>query len=175
MAHHVRRLIPAAVLAILVLAAACSGSSDDDGGDAVTGQLSLSLTLASGSVAVGAPIPLTVTLKNESAGAITVARPAFVPTMVFLEVTPDGGDALPFDGPWPRLRPLETDAFVALAAGESVDHQLDLAEFYTLAAGTYSVVAYYSNAQDGSHLGLNALVIEPADEIAADAVTLEVQ
>jgi hypothetical protein len=182
-ASRLRPLTIAALLvslrAVLALAAACSGGSDDgdeaSGGTNVTGTLSVSITLAATEVAAGAPIPVTVTLRNEGSAPVTVARPVFMPSMVFLEVTPDGGDPVPFDGPWTLLRPLAADGFVTLAGDESTTGEFDLAEFYTLAAGSYSVVPYYRNAQDGASAGLNALVIEPADEIAGDAVALEVR
>lgn len=175
MTRHPRRLVTIAVLATLVLATACGGGSDEDTDAAVTGTLSVTLTLAADQVAAGAAIPLTVTVRNESGDTLTVARPALVPSMVYLAVTRDGGDVVPFDGPWPRLRPLTADAFVELAAGESVEHAFDLADWYTLPAGTYSIVASYHNEHDGSQLGLSALVIDAADELPSSAVALEVQ
>jgi hypothetical protein len=131
--------------------------------------------VASNRVAAGDAMPLTVTLRNESGGALTVARPAIVPLLVYLEVKRAGGDEVPFDGPWLRPRPLGRDDFVELAAGESVAHDFDLAAFYTLEAGSYSVVARYANPQDGAALGLHALVIDDADAVVSDAVPFEVQ
>jgi hypothetical protein len=175
MTNYSRGLLTVAVVGILVLTAACGGGSDDEGGGDVAGSLSFSLALAADQIDAGAAIPLTVTLKNESGGAVTVARPAIVPSMVYLEVTREGGEVVPFDGPWPRLRPLAANAFVELAAGDTVDHEFDLAGFYTLSAATYTVVAYYRNPQDGAHVGLGALVIADADEVASNTVTLEVR
>lgn len=144
----------------------------DVGSGVADGPLRIGLALRRDQAAVGAAIPLTVTLSNKGDAALTVARPRIVPNMVFLEVTRDGGEEVPFDGPYLELKPLRRDEFVELAPGGSVAHELDLAAFYQLEPGGYTVVAIYRSSQDGSHLGLNAVRV---DEVRSAAVSLRVR
>lgn len=144
----------------------------DVGSGVADGPLRVSLALRSEQVAVGAAIPLTVTLSNNGDAAVTVARPFIVPNLVFLAVTGDCGEEVPFDGPYLRLKPLERDHFAELARGESVTHEFDLATWYQLPPGSYTVTATYRNSRDGSHLGLNAVLV---DEVRSAAASLRVR
>lgn len=172
------RVVVAVAIAVAAAAAlvlvAYRDVAPDRGGDSAAVPLSLSLALARDQVSIGEAIPLTVTLRNTGKTALTAARPAIVPTLVYIEVRARGGDEVPFYGPWLRLSPLGRDSFAELAPGGSAEHEFDLAEFYQLPAGDYTVVANYRNPQDGSHLGLHAFVVA-GDGVSSGGVTLKVR
>ena len=179
-----RNQIQARVLVAVAIAVAAAAAlwlvayrdvAPDPGGDVAAVPLSLSLALASDTGSVDSAIHLTVTLGNEGDTTLTVARPAIVPNLVYLEVTHDNGEEVPFDGPWLTLKPLRQELFAELKPGESVTHELDLAEFYRLPSGGYTVVAIYSNPYDGSQHGLRAVLVTEEAAVRSSGVPLRVR
>ncbi len=156
-----------ALTGVLTLLAACGG--DDDVADAT---IEVSLEAAESTVQLGEPINLTVRLTNVGSDLVTVAKPFFSPNLVFFQVTDSEGEALPFNGPYAKLRPFTEDNFAELESGDSVQQDFDLAQLYEIdEEGSFTVVAKYKNSDDGSQLGLSAFT---TDGLPSNSITIEV-
>lgn len=108
---------------------------------------------------VGGPIRVTFSLINQGETPVTVVRPLVAPNLVEFTVTGPDGKEIPFDGPWPRLRPFPEDYFAELAPGSRASQEFDLAEGFRLTrAGRYRVTAVYRNRDDGARFGKSALM-----------------
>ena len=157
----------ALVLLLALALAACGG--DDDVAEAT---IEVTLEPAESTVQLGEPINLTVRLTNLGLDPVTVAKPFFSPNLVFFGVTDEEGEALPFDGPYARLRPFNENDFVELEPGASVEKSFDLAQLYEIdKAGSFTVVATYKNFDDGSQAGLSAFT---TDGLPSNSITIEV-
>ena len=122
--------------------------------------------------ALGEPIELTFRLTNRSDGSVTVVKPFISPNLVLFEVVDADGVALLFDGPWAKLKPFLTDAFVSLEVGESVEQVFDLAQLYDIGeAGSYTVTGNYRNWDDGSRFGFSAFI---TDGLRSNELSIEI-
>ncbi len=156
----------ALVLLLASALAACGG--DDD----VAATIEVTLEPAESTVQLGEPINLTVRLTNTGSDPATVAKPTFSPNLVFFGVTDEEGEALPFDGPYAKLKPFRENDFVELEPGASVEKSFDLAQLYEIdKAGSFTVVAKYKNFDDGGQAGLSAFT---TDSLPSNNVTIEV-
>ena len=156
-----------ALAGVLTLLAACGG--DDDVAEAT---IEVTLEPAESTVPLGEPINLTVRLTNVGSDPVTVVKPFFSPNLVRFEVTDAEGDVLPFNGPFARLRPFLEADFVDLEPGASVEESFDLAQLYEIeSTGSFTVVAEYTNFDDGSQAGLSAFT---TDGLPSNSITIEV-
>ncbi len=156
-----------ALTGIFTLLAACGG--DDDVTETT---IEVTLEPAESTVELGEPINLTVRLTNVGSDPVTVAKPFFSPNLVFFQVKDSEGEALPFDGPYAKLRPFAEDDFAELESGHSVEQDFDLAQLYAIdEAGSFTVIAKYKNSDDGGPLGLSAFT---TDGLPSNSITIEV-
>ncbi len=155
----------------MIVVAACGG---DDALPVATvaSAPGLLLELNSSGGSVAGPIPITVTLINGTGDTMTVARPFFAGNIVAFTVEDGAGNPVPFDGPFAELEPLHDDRIATLAPGESVSHDFDLADHFTLEAGTYTVTAGYrfQPPEEGSRV----LAVTPGEGPRAAGISVEV-
>ncbi len=174
-ATMIHRLVALAAVALVMVVAACGGDDSEPEVAATTpssppvasGELLVALEIGP-SAAVDTAIPALVRVTNDTGGAVVIIRPEISPNFVYFEVVDASGATVPFDGPWLSLRPLEADDFVELAQGESVEHRFDLAFWYTLAPGSYTVTAEYLNDLGGGESGIDALIVDGVVSSPAD-------
>ncbi len=159
-----------AVAALLLVVAACGG--DEALPAAVASESGLLLGLSSPGGPSGGPIPITVTLTNGTTDTVTVARPFFAGNIVAFTVEDDAGNPISFDGPFAQLEPLHDDRIATLAPGESVSNDFDLAEHFTLEAGTYNVTAEYLFQPPVE--GSRALAVAPGEGPRAAGISVDV-
>jgi len=155
----------------MLVVAACGG---DEALPAATvaAEPGLQLELTSPGGPAGGPIPITVTLTNGTGEALTVARPFFAGNIVAFTVEDGAGNPIPFNGPYAELEPLHDDRIATLGPGESASHDFDLAEHFSLEAGTYTVTAEYryQPPEDGSRV----LAVAPGTGPEAAGISVEV-
>ena len=151
------RVVPVAVLVVVLLTAGCGG--DDAARASPADGAALGITLQLGDPTAGGPIPAVVTVTNQADGSATIARPDISPNFVYFEILTSTGETLPFDGPWLSLRPRGVDDFVELGPGESAEHEFDLGDWYSLGSGAYTVTAEYLYDGSGGDAGADALIV----------------
>ena len=167
-----QRTLALAGLTLALVIAGCGGDSESDTASTATASGDLVVALEIGPDAeVDKAIPAVVRVTNDTGTPVVIVRPEISPNFVYFEVRDSAGAPLPFDGPWLSLRPLEADDFIELAHGESVAHEFDLARWFQLTEGSYTVTAEYLNDIGGGGSEIDALVVKG---VVSPPVDLEV-
>ena len=177
MTRHFRQLgVVALLVAGAVVLVGCGGGEDAPSDDGAADGLPLRVTLEIDGSAfdAGEAIAATVTLTNRSDETLTVLRPFRVPSpVIFIVIDADGKEA-GYEGLFGDRKPHAADRFVELEPGNATDGEFNLADGYYLPAGEYTVIARYSNADDGADHGLAALLTGD-DDFDSTPVTIEVK
>jgi hypothetical protein len=167
-----------AVAALLGAPAALVWILQDDGpagrwtNQAGADQLTLRLNASPAAVPAGGPVPVRVTLANASDRTAILATPTIVPAILSFRVDTAAGEALPYAGPFRHLAPLNRSSIVRLHARSSLSHTFDLADFFALEAGRYTIRARYHNVDPGTSAGADLLV---TDELASNMIEVHVE